>query len=44
VSSPYATLVALQDAQRRGAQDIAERIRIELSVYLANHPAELSAK
>lgn len=39
VTSPYATLVAQQDAQRRGAQDIAERIRIDLSAYFAKHPA-----
>ena len=36
VTSPYATLVAEQDAQRRGASDIAYRIRIDLSTYFAN--------
>ena len=39
VSSPYATLVAQQDAQRRGAQDVADRIRIQLSAYFAKHPS-----
>ena len=33
VASPYATLVAQQDAQRLGARDIADRIRIDLGVY-----------
>jgi LPS-assembly lipoprotein len=33
VASPYATLVAQQDADKRSAQDIAERIRIKLAVY-----------
>jgi len=37
VSSPYATLVARQDAQKRGANDIAYRIRIDLSAYFASH-------
>ncbi len=41
VTSPYATLVAQQDAQRRGAQDIADRIRIDLSAYFARHPPEM---
>ncbi len=44
VTSPYATLVAQQDAQRRGAQDLADRIRIELSAYFDKHPAALPAK
>ncbi len=35
VASPYATLVAQQDAQRLGAQDVAERIRIDLGVYFS---------
>jgi LPS-assembly lipoprotein len=33
VTSPYATLVAQQDADKRAAQDIAERLRIDLGVY-----------
>lgn len=40
VASPYATLVAQEDAQRRGARDIADRIRIQLSAYFARHPPE----
>jgi len=39
VASPYATLVAQQDAEKRGATDIAYRIQLELSTYFANHPA-----
>jgi LPS-assembly lipoprotein len=38
VTSPYATLVAQQDAQRRGASDIANRIQIDLAAYFAKHP------
>jgi LPS-assembly lipoprotein len=33
VSSPYATLIAQQDADKREAQDIAERMRIEIGVF-----------
>jgi LPS-assembly lipoprotein len=33
VASPYATLVAQQDAQKFGARDIADRVRIDLGVY-----------
>jgi LPS-assembly lipoprotein len=33
VTSPYATLSAQQDADKRAAQDIAERIRIDLGAY-----------
>jgi len=33
VTSPYSTLIAQQDADRRAAQDIAERLRIDLGVY-----------
>ncbi|HKD21101.1 MAG TPA: LPS assembly lipoprotein LptE [Rhizomicrobium sp.] len=36
VTSPYATLVAQEDAQKRGASDIAYRIRLDLSAYFAN--------
>lgn len=38
VTSPYATLVAQQDAQKRGATDIAYRIQIDLSAYFSKHP------
>jgi LPS-assembly lipoprotein len=37
VASPYATLVAQQDAQKLGARDIADRIRIDLGVYFSRH-------
>jgi LPS-assembly lipoprotein len=33
VSSPYATLAGQQDADKRAAQEIAERIRLDLGVY-----------
>jgi LPS-assembly lipoprotein len=39
VTSPYATLVAEQDAQKRGAKDVAYRIQIDLSTYFIKHPA-----
>jgi LPS-assembly lipoprotein len=32
-TSPYATLVARQDSDLRAAQDIAQRIRLDLGVY-----------
>ena len=35
LSSPYATLVAQQDSDRRAANDIADRIRIDLAVFFA---------
>ena len=37
VASPYATLVAQQDAQKFGAREIADRIRIDLGVYFAKN-------
>ncbi|HEY3639374.1 MAG TPA: LPS assembly lipoprotein LptE [Rhizomicrobium sp.] len=37
VASPYATLVAQQDAQKSAARDIADRIRIDLGVYFLKH-------
>lgn len=40
VASPYATLVAQQDAQKRGAQDVADRIRLVLSAFFARRSAE----
>jgi len=33
VQSPYSTLIAQQDSDRRVAEDIAERIRLDLGVY-----------
>jgi LPS-assembly lipoprotein len=33
VNSPYASLVAQQDANKRAAQDMAERIRLDLGVW-----------
>jgi LPS-assembly lipoprotein len=33
VASPYASLVAQQDADKRAVQDIAQRIRIDLGVF-----------
>lgn len=44
VSSPYATLVAQQDADTRAAEDIAYRIRTDLAVYFAQAPAAVPAK
>ena len=35
VASPYSTLVAQQDAQKFGAHEIADRIRIDLGVFFA---------
>ena len=32
-TSPYATLAAQQDADKRAAQEIAERIRLDLGVF-----------
>jgi hypothetical protein len=33
VQSPYATLVAEQDSSKRAAQDMAERIHLDLGVW-----------
>jgi LPS-assembly lipoprotein len=38
VTSPYATLVAQQAAQKRGAIDIASRIQIDLSAFFSRNP------
>lgn len=38
VSSPYSTLVGQQDAQKRSARDIAQRLQIDLAVFFAQHP------
>ena len=38
VQSPYATLVARQDAQKRGAEDVANLIGIKLAVYFRKNP------
>ena len=35
LSSPYATLAVQQDADRRAAEDIADRIRVDLAVHFA---------
>ena len=37
VQSPYATLVASQDSSKRAAQDIAERIHLDLGVWFRRH-------
>ena len=37
VQSPYATLVAQQDADKRAAEDIAYRIRTDLAVFFAQN-------
>jgi LPS-assembly lipoprotein len=37
VASPYATLVAEQDASKRAAQDVAERIHLDLGVWFRQH-------
>lgn len=37
VASPYATLSAQQDAQKRAAQDLAQRIQLDLGVFFARH-------
>jgi LPS-assembly lipoprotein len=43
VASPYATLVAQQDSDKRAAEDIAYRIRTDLAVYFAQS-AKLQSK
>ena len=35
--SPYSTLEGQQDADKRAAQDIAERIRLDLGAYFRTH-------
>ena len=37
VQSPYATLVAEQDSSKRAAQDVAERIHLDLGVWFRQH-------
>jgi LPS-assembly lipoprotein len=37
VASPYATLAARQDAQKRAAQDLSQRIQLDLGVWFARH-------
>ena len=37
VTSPYATLVAEQDASKRAALDVAERIHLDLGVWFRQH-------
>jgi LPS-assembly lipoprotein len=40
VASPYATLTAAQDAEKRGADDLSERIRLDLGVFFARRDAK----
>jgi LPS-assembly lipoprotein len=42
-TSPYATVVAEQDASNRAAGDIAERLRVELAVYFAGQASGMAA-
>ena len=37
VQSPYATLMVEQDSSKRAAQDMAERIRLDLGVWFRQH-------
>ncbi|HET7084191.1 MAG TPA: LPS assembly lipoprotein LptE [Rhizomicrobium sp.] len=37
VQSPYATLTARLDASKRAAQDVAERIHLELGIWFRQH-------
>ena len=37
VNSPYATLSAQQDSSKRAAQDLAERIRLQLAAWFRAH-------
>ena len=37
VQSPYATLAAEQDSSKRAAQDVAERIHLDLGVWFRQH-------
>ena len=36
-TSLYSTLMARRDAQRRAAEDVAQRIRMDLAVFFAEH-------
>jgi LPS-assembly lipoprotein len=42
-TSPYATVVAEQDASNRAAGDIAERLRVELAVFFAEETTGMAA-
>ena len=42
-SSPYATVVAEQDAGNRAAGDIAERVRVELAVFFSEQAPSLAS-
>lgn len=42
-TSPYATVVAEQDASDRAAGDIAERLRVELAVFFAEEVQNMAA-
>lgn len=37
VNSPYATLIAEQDSTKRAAQDMAQRIQLDLGVWFRQH-------
>jgi LPS-assembly lipoprotein len=38
VASPYATLAAQRDSDKRAAEDVAERIRLDLGAYFQRRP------
>jgi LPS-assembly lipoprotein len=40
LQSPYATEVALRNAQTTTAEDISQQLRLRLAVYFDNHPAD----
>ena len=40
-TSAYSTLMASQDAQRRAAEDIAYRIRLDLGVFFSERAAKV---
>lgn len=39
VASPYATLIAQQDAQKQAVSDLAQRIRLDLGVFFSRQKA-----
>jgi LPS-assembly lipoprotein len=40
VASPYATLIAEQDAQKQAVNDLAQRIRLDLGVFFSRQKAQ----
>ena len=40
LTSPYATLAVQQDADRRAAEDIADRIRVDLAVWFSQQSSK----